>query len=43
MILVKSDLLNDYLKVDLMADKGIRADVLKHKVLKYLRIDRDQR
>ena len=42
-ILVKSDLLNDYLKIDLIADKGIRADILKNKVLKYLRIERDER
>ena len=43
MILIKSDLLNDYLKIDLGKNKGIRADILKKNVLRYLRISKESR
>ena len=40
-ILVKSDLLNDYLRLDVDQKSGILCDSLKLKLLKYLRIPRD--
>ena len=49
MILIKSDLITGYLRIDLPASGqveqhgGIRADLLKNRVLKYLRVDRGQR
>ena len=49
-ILIKTELMNDYLRVDLddqyygsSKKDGIRCESLKHKVLHYLRVPRSER